>query len=187
MNPVFLAIDPSITCTALALIRYAGKKDGAYKFNLLDKFSLKVNKRDMDRFKKKLAMNDLFKFVIEQYKDNISFAVFENYSYGSNGHLADLGELNGLYKLCLDQNGIPFDVVPPSSVKKAVAGSGKASKEEVAAALGNWILNIKDHTFNNTDESDAVAIGIAYAVSMLAIMEKQNEHKEDRGTPEGDS
>lgn len=51
--------------------------------------------------------------------------------------------------------------ITPTTVKKLVAGDGKASKEEVAAALDAYF----DHNiFQTDDESDACAVGIAWLI-----------------------
>jgi crossover junction endodeoxyribonuclease RuvC len=120
-------------------------------------------------------MYKLFKFYIDSNVDDISFAVFENYSYGSTGHLADLGELNGMYKLVLEENGIPFDTVAPSSAKKAITGNGRATKEEVAGALKNFIINIDSFVFADNDQTDSIAVGVTYALIMLNHLKKNNE------------
>lgn len=50
----------------------------------------------------------------------------------------------------------------PTTVKKAITGSGKASKDEVAAEVVR-ILKIEDaNYFTTDDESDAAAVGITY-------------------------
>ncbi len=164
----FLSIDPSITCTALSILQHI---DGD-TFELLHKTSLNIKSKYVDRFKKKMDMYELFKYWLDLNGENISFAVFENYSYGSSGHLADLGELNGLYKQYLYNRSIPFETMAPASVKKVIAGDGRASKEEVAAALNKFLINFDTITFNNTDESDSAAIGIAYAINMLNHLKK---------------
>lgn len=56
-----------------------------------------------------------------------------------------------------------FDTVheiAPTSVKKYITGNGKASKDDVAKSVNTYLgTNIN---FNTDDESDAVAVGIAY-------------------------
>lgn len=52
-----------------------------------------------------------------------------------------------------------FVEIAPTTVKKLLTGSGKASKEEVAAALQeHWGA----YEYATDDESDAVAVGIAW-------------------------
>lgn len=55
-----------------------------------------------------------------------------------------------------------FDEIPPATVKKLIAGKGNATKEEVAAALPP-IVGYRHYACD--DESDAVAVGIAWYIS----------------------
>lgn len=55
--------------------------------------------------------------------------------------------------------GCEFEEIAPLSVKKLVAGSGKASKEEVKTALATFV---GEQSYETNDESDAVAVGIAW-------------------------
>ena len=173
MSVLFCAIDPSISCTALSIIRQVGDK-----YDVIDKVSLKTGKiKYPDRWTKKVGMYNMYEHWLSTRIVDVSFVVFENYSYGSPGHLADLGELNGLFKKYLSDRGKPMDVIAPASVKKIITGNGRAKKKEVAEALPKFLVD-KDIKFKNTDESDSVAIGIAYAISMMRIEDEQNKNKE---------
>ena len=46
-------------------------------------------------------------------------------------------------------------------MKKLLTGSGKASKEEVAEALESYV---DCQTYESDDESDALAVGIAWLI-----------------------
>ena len=52
-----------------------------------------------------------------------------------------------------------FVEIAPTTVKKLLTGSGKASKEEVAAALERYVGKQR---YTTDDESDAVAVGITW-------------------------
>ena len=52
---------------------------------------------------------------------------------------------------------IPQYFYPPATVKKGVGGSGNSSKDDVAVAIKKIYPHI---LFENTDESDAVSVGI---------------------------
>lgn len=68
----------------------------------------------------------------------------------------------GISDLALAKEGYTRIVdIAPTTVKKWVAGSGKASKEEVAQAV---IKIIGDYDFATDDESDAVAVALAYLI-----------------------
>ena len=50
--------------------------------------------------------------------------------------------------------------ISPTTVKKVITGNGKASKDEVAEGVNTYLGTNID--FKTDDESDAVAVGIAY-------------------------
>ena len=54
-----------------------------------------------------------------------------------------------------------FVEIAPTTVKKLLTGSGKATKEEVADALSKYVGG-KNYTTD--DESDAVAVGIGWLI-----------------------
>src|SRR5690606_31176833 len=64
----------------------------------------------------------------------------------------------GKYGYVIDEK----DEIVASAIKKAVAGKGGADKEEVADGVRK-ILG-KDIDFKSDDESDAVAVGLTYAI-----------------------
>ncbi|MDQ0976677.1 crossover junction endodeoxyribonuclease RuvC [Neobacillus niacini] len=54
-----------------------------------------------------------------------------------------------------------IDEIAPTSVKKAVTGNGKATKEQLAEALESYVGVVK---YKTNDESDAVGVAIALAL-----------------------
>ena len=54
-----------------------------------------------------------------------------------------------------------FEKIPPKQVKKLVAGSSTAEKDEVARALAQFV---GDQDYACDDESDATAVGIAWLI-----------------------
>lgn len=163
------AIDPSIRSTGIAILEVDTKVNS---FKLIDRTSFINKKNFKNKWEKKEATRELLEFYLKDKIESIDFFVFEDYSYASIGYLADAGELVGLFKHYIWGFNKPFDVIPPSTIKRIVAGSGKAQKEDVAASLNKFISNIKDYTFNNLDETDAVAIGIAYILYTAEINER---------------
>lgn len=61
------------------------------------------------------------------------------------------------WKMC----NAEFVEIAPTTVKKTLTGSGKASKAEVAAALERYVSRIE---YAKDDESDAVAVGITWMI-----------------------
>ncbi len=55
--------------------------------------------------------------------------------------------------------------IPPTSVKNMIAGYGKATKDEVMAGVQELLpLDQQDYVYYSDDESDAVAVGITFAI-----------------------
>lgn len=179
MSIYFCGIDLSVTNTGLAVVEYLGES----KFNLVDIKSIAPNQKTKG-FNRKLESLECFIFAAESFtpiKDS-KFFVFENYSFGSPGRLTDLAELAGLYKGHIVK-GLEksFDLIAPQTVKKIITGSGRADKDEVQKALGNFVININDFTFANYDESDAVAVAVSYGIQMERLQNGCEENKEDTG------
>lgn len=177
MSVYFCGIDLSVTNTGLAVVEYLGDS----KFNLIDIKSITPNPRTKG-FNKKLESLECFIFATESFssiKDS-KFFVLENYSFGSPGRLTDLAELAGLYKGHIIRGlGKSYDVIAPQTVKKIITGSGRADKNEVQESLKNFVVNIENFTFNNYDESDAVAVAVSYGLQMEEIQNGNKENKKD--------
>jgi crossover junction endodeoxyribonuclease RuvC len=60
--------------------------------------------------------------------------------------------------------GYSIEEIPPTTVKKLVTGDGKADKAEVERAVRRWLTLPADYTFAKDDESDAVAVVLAYLI-----------------------
>lgn len=54
-----------------------------------------------------------------------------------------------------------YHELAPSMIKKLLTGNGKASKEEVASTLEQYVGR---HEYAVSDESDAVAAGVAWLI-----------------------
>ncbi|QHZ51161.1 crossover junction endodeoxyribonuclease RuvC [Paenibacillus larvae] len=56
------------------------------------------------------------------------------------------------------------DHLSPSTVKRLVAGNGKAEKEDVADAVRKLLGLSPDYVFASDDESDACAVALAWLI-----------------------
>lgn len=96
---------------------------------------------------------DLRHLVLE-FVDGCALVVIEGYSMGtarqpSRAHA--LGELGGVVRVALHEQGIPFVEVAPATVKKLATGKGNASKDEVFAAA----IRRLGYDGTSKDEADA--------------------------------
>ena len=80
----------------------------------------------------------------------------EGYAYGAKLNREKLGELGGIVKLTSNLVfGRTPDITAPTALKSFIAGSGKASKEDMVSAVQQLDPEITDHNL-------ADAYGIAY-------------------------
>jgi Holliday junction resolvasome RuvABC endonuclease subunit len=77
--------------------------------------------------------------------------VIEGYAYGAKGNaVINLGELGGVIRLALSDDGICYVEVPPACVKLFATGKGNAKKDEVLAAAIRK-LEYAGHDHNEAD------------------------------------
>lgn len=179
---IYAGIDPSITCTGVCAVEMIDEDN--LKFEFVDKKTLAVGKLKVRGFEKRAGIADAFEYMFENFPEykECAFFIFESYSYGSQGHLAELGELNGMIKRFLQVNDKPFDTISPMEVKKLVGGHGRATKVEVRDGLRKFLVNFDSINWENFDESDAAAVAVAYGIKMApkpTEEEKQNESEEN--------
>jgi Holliday junction resolvasome RuvABC endonuclease subunit len=100
-------------------------------------------------------------------KYNINYAFIEGYAYMQKGaSLAfSIGELGGIAKKFLFTNGIKFETIQPTTLKKQFAGYGRAEKEKmikVAKKKTGLKLNkvIKSLRNNVADAIALIYVGI---------------------------
>lgn len=87
---------------------------------------------DIERF---IVLATTFDSVIPDVNRNeFKTAVFEAYAFGAKGRMAQIGENTGLMKAALASKGYRIETISPTSVKLLGAGTGKATKEEMAEA-----------------------------------------------------
>lgn len=88
----------------------------------------------------------------------IHYAALEGYSMESVNRSFDLGELGGLVRLVLHDAGIPFLVVPPTTLKLFVSSNGASDKE----AMCNAVFKKWKQKFDPEEENDECdAFGLA--------------------------
>ena len=68
-----------------------------------------------------------------------------------------------------------FEEINPRTVKKAITNDADAKKDVVAASLEQFVGK---HEYDCDDESDAVAVGVAYLIGKGMIASPYTEEKE---------
>ena len=95
---------------------------------------------------------EIVKIVDKESTDGWAHAVIEGYSFAQRQSRAHaIGELGGVVKVALLDNGIPFSIVPPTVRAKFATGKGNAAKSAVVSAVSARTGLV----FDNDDQCDA--------------------------------
>lgn len=154
---IILAMDLSLSSPAFAVIE---KKPRSVK--VLHLSSIRTNAKKSHGFRLFQIYNHL-KEIYEEFGDKIEHVVSEK---GFSRHARTtqiLYMVHGVCRMLTYMNGHEVNEVSPTTVKKNVAGNGKASKEQLADAVRGFFKD--ELTFKNDDESDALGVGITFLIS----------------------
>jgi Holliday junction resolvasome RuvABC endonuclease subunit len=147
--PVYIGIDQSYSGFAITALNDTGYKTTVYK----------SDKRGVDRLKdiQAYVMN-----VLTEYR--ITDVAMEGYAFGSQMSNM-LGELGGMVKMTLHDFGVYPLIVPPTNLKKYVAGKGQGvSKSQILLyAYKKWGVEFTD---DNAADSYALAHLVSGAYSL---------------------
>lgn len=106
----------------------------------------------------RLLAADLRELLAELRPDEVSL---EAAFHGVNAQSAlRLGHARGVIMLLVAEAGLPLGEYPPATVKRSVAGHGRAGKEEVQRVV-TWLCALKRAP--RTDAADALAIALCHA------------------------
>lgn len=141
---MFLGIDQSLRSTGLAVIASAGNQ----ALELLTLQPKKLSGAARLRYLRDGVRDVMIGYTGTQH------ACLEGYSLHSVNRSFDLGEVGGILRLCLYDMGLPFTVVPPTTLKKFASGTGTADKDAMRRAVhARWSIDIPQD-----DACDAYAL-----------------------------
>ncbi|MCM8760238.1 MAG: crossover junction endodeoxyribonuclease RuvC [Candidatus Omnitrophica bacterium] len=107
---------------------------------------------------KVINLTEKFDKILDKFLPDI--VVVEEIYVGKNARIAlKIGQITGLLIGASIKRSIPFHLISPAEVKECLTGSGIATKQQVQFMLEH-ITGYSD--FKNTDESDAIAVAVAY-------------------------
>jgi crossover junction endodeoxyribonuclease RuvC len=167
---VILGVDPGTKITGYGVIDF-----GKNKFKRLANGCIKLPSNEQLPKKLEMIYNELVKLIRTYKPDELAI---ETAFYGKNVQSAlKIGYARGVSLLAAIQNKVPASEYSPGEIKKAVAGNGSASKEQVSYMV-KAILNLKRTEFS-PDESDALAIAICHAFRLKIPSLKKNNGWKD--------
>lgn len=158
---ITLAMDLSLSCPAFAVL-----EANAGRVDVLHLSHIKTDAKKSRGYRLFQIYNHM-KAIYEKYPE-IRYVVREKGFSKFPSVTQTLFQVVGISTVCAYNYGHDdIAEIAPTSVKKAVTGNGKASKEQVAQALlDKFGLNL---VFGTNDESDAVGVGIAFLKQKKAL------------------
>lgn len=155
---IVLGIDPGTAVTGYGVVR---RDDGPP--TLLECGIIRTRPRDPlpDRL---CAIHDGVVELIERHRPNA--LAIEDVFYARNVRTTIvLGHARGVVLLCGAKAGLAISEYTPAEIKKAVCGTGSATKDQVQFMVGT-LLRLKAPP-RPADASDGVAAALAHALSAV--------------------
>jgi len=147
---IIIGIDPSLTSTGICVMNEQGV--------IVESVAIQPDNKGPERL---ALFRGSFRLITSKYHGQNANAFIEGYAFGANNQREALGELGGVMRLSLYDDGIGMVIIPPTVVKQYITGKGTADKIAMAIA----VLKQYGHDFPTTDQTDAFAlaeIGRAY-------------------------
>lgn len=159
-----LGIDPSLRGTGLAVVEF--KEGGGTIHHHSETVKVPAKKSSTDCL---AAISERCEWVETQFP--IDHVAVEQTIYVQNYRTAMiLGMAKGAALGILARKGHPVFEYPPLRVKQAVAGNGRASKEQVGQMVAQ-MLNHKE--WGSADETDAAGVALCHGFTYKSVESSQ--------------
>lgn len=164
---IILGVDPGTLYTGFGVIYYDTKI--SYLFSGV----IKLNSNLPIPEKLSIIYQELTE-VIKKYNPT-DFSI-ETAFFGKNVQSAlKIGYARGAAILAAVHNSLNINEYSPREIKKSIAGSGSATKEQVSFMVKNLVNSNKN--FSRLDETDAIAAAICHAFRHKNINTKSGSWK----------
>lgn len=165
---IILGIDPGTLKTGYGIIELSNGKIKLLSSGVIE------NKRVKSLPQRLKIIYDEISLLIDKYlPDELSI---ESAFYGKNVQSAlKLGHARGVSILAAINKDIPTYEYTPREIKKAVAGNGAASKQQVMFMV-NQMLQLKKKK-KNFDETDAIAVALCHIQRIKRFNKKHKDWK----------
>jgi len=163
---LILGIDPGTATTGYGFIEVNSKKFDAKDWGLIETDKNNdIGKRFVNIF---TQMNKLFKI----YKPDVM--AIEKVFFATNAKTAiAVGQAQGVMYYSAARNNIEIVEYAPGTIKKVVAGNGRADKKELQKALrvilGAKVRSAKRKKTHFDNAADGLAVAICHAVTIGKI------------------
>jgi len=152
----FISIDPGFEKVGFAIFKKKSKITKDFEF--ITSGMIKAPKSIKHENRLKLIYESLDKLFIK-YK--VDFMVIESlFMFKNQKTVLKVAQAIGVTELLAAQKNIPIERLTPLQIKQAITGYGTADKKAVAKMIRLELGEKID--FEDDDQSDAVACGLAY-------------------------
>jgi crossover junction endodeoxyribonuclease RuvC len=154
---IVLGIDPGTACTGYGVVQ----GDGLGFVSLVECGVIRTHARDPLATRLREIYEGVVELIARHHPDAVSV---EDVFYAKNVRTTVvLGHARGVVLLAGEQAGVQIHEIPPAEIKKAVVGTGAATKEQVQFMLTR-LLRLASAP-QPTDASDGVAAALACLMS----------------------
>ena len=130
-----------------------------------------MNHSEIQRF---TTLTSIMLPLIPDVEDDV--AIFESYSFGSKGRMAQIAENTGILKAGLVSKGYKIEVLAPSTIKKHAAGTGRADKEVMGKAFSER-FGFNVHDLLGTKFGHSPSADVIDSFFVLDTWKKLNGHQ----------
>lgn len=131
-----------------------------------------------------MDIEDHMSSIFDRYKDKKLILVKEEvFTTRSNINTGlTIAKVHGIADLVAARHGYPdFHQLGTTAIKRILTGDGKAEKDMVAEATMRYV---GPHEYGSDDESDAVAVGLAWLIEEKLLKGvKKDAAEKGRGSP----
>jgi len=165
---IILGVDPGTNFTGYGIIKYSKNNFSRIKSGIIKLPSSKALPLRLE------IIYDQINNIIGKYRPD-EFSI-ETAFFGKNVQSAmKIGYARGVSLLAAVHNHLPTNEYSPREIKKAVVGTGSASKRQVEFMI-KTILSIKNEIMK-FDESDALAVAVCHSFRMKSPLKKSKNWK----------
>lgn len=165
---VIVGIDQGLASCGYGVIRFKKDKKNISVDKVLDYGVIKTTAKDLTQDRLVYIHNKLSKLVDDYSPIGIAC---ERLFYSSPGEgkrkksasIITTNMVTGLVILVAGENSLKFSDYVPSSVKKEVTGNGKASKDDMMAAIPK-LLGLDDGVVKIEHQADALSIAYTFGM-----------------------
>jgi crossover junction endodeoxyribonuclease RuvC len=158
---IYIGIDPSLTATAVVAVAGKGQM-----------VKSTICKTAWDGPKRLVSIRDQVDRFIGQFGDQVVLIGIEHYAMGAKWGREAAGELGGILRVAMYEEGCEYIEIAPMQLKQFATGKGTAQKDHVLMAVyKKWGLE-----FRTNDEADAFVLAqMARAVDMVRLAKQENQ------------